>query len=414
MTRPRRLALLAVPGLAASVLAVPAQAAEPQDFGFVPAAASVDVPAPTTQDAPARARLVAGDVLGSGESLSSPDGTYELVAQPDGDVVLRVRSSLRVLWRTATSAPGARLTVQTDGNVVVYDAEGRAVWASATAGRRGTTLSVRDDGRLVLRWRGGARTLVGPNDRLAPGERLVPGRALTSTDGRYRLTLQDDGNLVQTDVRTGGPLWATGTSGRTSVVLQGDGNLVVHDAGGTPVWASATGGAHGAWLTVGTDGLLSVVHQDKIAWQSSRGHAAGGALGDDYPRWLAEAGKDALVDPWRFYNRECTSFVAWRLTSANDAPFDNFAGQAIGQRWGNAATWGPAAQRAGYRVDDVPAVGSVAWWDTGRLGHVAWVAQVNDDGTVLIEEYNIGGTGFYGTRTIPASDVTGFIHVKDL
>ena len=32
--------------------------------------------------------------------------------------------------------------------------------------------------------------------------------------------------------------------------------------------------------------------------------------GDDYPSNLKSAAKDALVDPWNFYNRECTSFVA--------------------------------------------------------------------------------------------------------
>lgn len=40
-------------------------------------------------------------------------------------------------------------------------------------------------------------------------------------------------------------------------------------------------------------------------------HAA--ATGDDYPGYLKSAAQDSLVDPWNFYNRECTSFAAWRL-----------------------------------------------------------------------------------------------------
>ena len=39
--------------------------------------------------------------------------------------------------------------------------------------------------------------------------------------------------------------------------------------------------------------------------------------GDDYPEVLKTADKDALIDPWRFLNRECTSFVAWCLNSRN-------------------------------------------------------------------------------------------------
>ena len=36
---------------------------------------------------------------------------------------------------------------------------------------------------------------------------------------------------------------------------------------------------------------------------------------DDYPARLKNAPQDSLVDPWRFYNRECTSFVADSIAS---------------------------------------------------------------------------------------------------
>ena len=49
---------------------------------------------------------------------------------------------------------------------------------------------------------------------------------------------------------------------------------------------------------------------------------AEGPEGDDYPEELKEAGKDSLVDPWNFYNRECVSFVAWRLNDRNGLAFD--------------------------------------------------------------------------------------------
>lgn len=136
--------------------------------------------------------------------------------------------------------------------------------------------------------------------------------------------------------------------------------------------------------------------------------AAGFALAeDDYPERLKSARKDALVDPWRFYNRECTSFVAWCLNSRNGVEFDNWY---KGVKWGNASHWRAAAQSVGIPVDTKPAVGSVAWLS----GHVAWVAAVDGD-NVTVEEYNrTYKDGKYSCRTVPSSTFTAYIHIKDL
>ncbi|HEV7949266.1 MAG TPA: CHAP domain-containing protein, partial [Glaciihabitans sp.] len=117
--------------------------------------------------------------------------------------------------------------------------------------------------------------------------------------------------------------------------------------------------------------------------------ASAAVVGDNYPAYLANAKQDALIDPWRFYNRECTSFVAWRLNNTNGVKFTN---QYLGADlwWGNANTWGTSAKAKGVRVDNLPAVGSVAWSNKGTYGHVAWVAAVLDDGKVVVEEYNWG------------------------
>ena len=134
-------------------------------------------------------------------------------------------------------------------------------------------------------------------------------------------------------------------------------------------------------------------------------------IGDDYPARYKNAGLDAVVDEWNFYNRECTSFVAWRLNSANGIRFTNqYAGQA---RWGNAIQWGDAARRAGIPVNSTPAVGAVAWSNAGTYGHVAWVAAVSGS-TVTVEEYNYSYDGRYHLRTVPASSFAGYIHIKDL
>lgn len=122
------------------------------------------------------------------------------------------------------------------------------------------------------------------------------------------------------------------------------------------------------------------------------------ALGDDYPYTAVDA-----IDPWRLYTRQCTSFVAFRLSKVN--------GFEIPAAYGNADTWGHRARREGYRVDMNPAIGAVAWWTSPM--HVAWVSSIQGD-MVEIEEYNYGARYTYGRRMIHKNSVSGYIHFKDL
>lgn len=122
------------------------------------------------------------------------------------------------------------------------------------------------------------------------------------------------------------------------------------------------------------------------------------ALGDDYPYTAVDA-----IDPWRLYTRQCTSFVAFRLSKVN--------GFEIPPAYGNADVWGSRARQEGYRVDMTPAVGAVAWWTSPM--HVAWVSSIQGD-MVEIEEYNYGTRYTYNRRLIHKNSVSGYIHFKDL
>lgn len=152
-------------------------------------------------------------------------------------------------------------------------------------------------------------------------------------------------------------------------------------------------------------------HAGSNAWFSVRGYwlhttrLAGGLTGrgfstcrgyrhpisDDYTEGTSG------VDPWNFYAGQCTSFVAWRLNDRNQIAFHN---QYKGHHFGNANSWDEAARAAGIPVNGTPKVGAVAQSDAGSFGHVAWVAALNADGTVLLEEYNWSGTERYGQRTV--------------
>ncbi|MEX2783810.1 GBS Bsp-like repeat-containing protein [Streptococcus sp. H49] len=129
------------------------------------------------------------------------------------------------------------------------------------------------------------------------------------------------------------------------------------------------------------------------------------ARGDDYPAYLKNAAPDTIIDPWRLYNRECTSFTAYRLSSVNKFELPG--------AYGNGGQWGSRAKQEGYRVDMNPAKGSVAWLDDGGYGHVAWVSNVIGN-NVEIEEYNYNWNYSYNRRTVAKTVFTGYIHFKDL
>ena len=147
-------------------------------------------------------------------------------------------------------------------------------------------------------------------------------------------------------------------------------------------------------------GLMLVASDSVYAYSGGNGSIA---RGDDYPAYYKNGSQE--IDKWRMYSRQCTSFAAFRLSNVN--------GFEIPAAYGNANEWGYRARREGYRVDNTPAIGSIAWSTAGGYGHVAWVSNVMGD-NIEIEEYNYGYTGSYNKRIIKANTMTGFIHFKDL
>ncbi|AGL16037.1 N-acetylmuramoyl-L-alanine amidase sle1 [Actinoplanes sp. N902-109] len=121
---------------------------------------------------------------------------------------------------------------------------------------------------------------------------------------------------------------------------------------------------------------------------------------DDYPSSWRDAPMDSQFDDWGYYNRECTSWAAWRLhTRGFEMPY------AVG----NADGWDDWARTAGYTVDSNPTVGAVAQHDSQGGGHVAMVTAVNGS-TVTISEYNGDYNGNYGERDVAASDFV-YLHL---
>jgi len=152
---------------------------------------------------------------------------------------------------------------------------------------------------------------------------------------------------------------------------------------------------------------LELIRQQSAIASANSLYAASGAraLGDDYP-W-ATAGYD--LSPLNYYYRQCTDFVAWRLNrdvGSFSAPF-RWAWADLTPNGGNASQWKDAWDARGWTVSATPIVGSVAWfgWDN----HVAYVKTVNEDGSVLVEEYNYVHR-VYSQRTLAAADVEAFLY----
>jgi hypothetical protein len=106
------------------------------------------------------------------------------------------------------------------------------------------------------------------SDRLMKGDKLERGQSLTSRNGAYTLTLQDDGNLV---LSAGGQaVWATGTNGENAerLEVQADGNCVLYTPD-KPIWHTDTKGAKDVRLLLQDDRNLVLYGFDGPAWASN-------------------------------------------------------------------------------------------------------------------------------------------------
>ncbi|MBB5803186.1 YVTN family beta-propeller protein [Saccharothrix ecbatanensis] len=104
------------------------------------------------------------------------------------------------------------------------------------------------------------------SDRVVRGESLAVGQYRTSRDGRFRLIMQSDGNLVLY-AATGEALWHTRTngSGATRAVLQHDGNFVLYTPAGVAKWHTNTWNTTCDRLVVQNDSNVVLYQSDATA-----------------------------------------------------------------------------------------------------------------------------------------------------
>ena len=82
--------------------------------------------------------------------------------------------------------------------------------------------------------------------KLNNGETLHQGQHMVSPNGRWRVYMQHDGNVVLYEYKGSRrrPIWVTDSDGKGKrpyrMIMQGDGNLVVYDRNKTATWSSDT------------------------------------------------------------------------------------------------------------------------------------------------------------------------------
>ena len=112
------------------------------------------------------------------------------------------------------------------------------------------------------------------------------------------------------------------------------------------------------------------------------------------------------TDPIGYGCRQCVSYTGFKV------------GQRTGnypRYWGNANMWPASARSAGYQTGSAPRANSVGIIMAGQYGHSVWVDAVNDDGTLIISQYNYynaGGPGWgnYSKMRVSASTYDVFIY----
>ena len=200
--------------------------------------------------------------------------------------------------------------------------------------RTGTYRVVLPRARVRHHWRGAIASLprtIGVAADLASGRTLASGQSLTSPDGRYRLTVQPDGDLALVALADPSTVvWDTATTGHPGarLVMQRAGNLVLVDPQGLLLWNTGTTGS-GVTLSLQSGGDVVVHAAANVLWDRLTGvhvptppvnsTSQAGVRGNS---WVAAkvsySQKRYYANGYGRYRTDCSGFVSmmWALSSS--------------------------------------------------------------------------------------------------
>jgi hypothetical protein len=220
--------------------------------------------------------------------------------------------------------------------------------------------------------------------RLEAGGVLYPGQTLSDCNGLYHLTLQYDGNLVES-TWSGALVWATYTNSAAFLVMQQSGNLVLYDADGQPVWFNATYGIPGSTLAVQSDGNVVIGSGSMAIWSWMTGQLmlACGGLAPNEEMLPSQYIMSCNLD-YRLIMQADGNLVLYHQGTAlwNSATYWHPGAHAIMQGDGNLVVSGPVGR---------------ALFNTQTYGHPGGSLAVRDDGKMVIKGPR--GRALWNTRT---------------
>ncbi len=151
---------------------------------------------------------------------------------------------------------------------------------------------------------------------------------------------------------------------------------------------------------------VKISEQEKkrlLAQRNAQSRRIGGGTGG-YP-WAN--GDPNKLDYWRYYQRECVSYVAWYWNVVRG----KYWGRVFGVNHGN--TFDQAGRVLGYSVTSDPIIagpGAIMVWNTGGYGHVAIVHKVIDRYTVEVSHYNYRWDHNYSYDEISVMSWNNFVY----
>ncbi len=147
-----------------------------------------------------------------------------------------------------------------------YDAMGRLI--GSTADRTQIIAHYYDPADNQTSLHAKPTILSNTHHNLQSGAMLLQGQSINSDDGRFLLTLQEDGNVVLYDTSNWGVVWQTNTPRTQGAIfmLGPDGNLALYDPQFHPLWATNTAGHPNAQLSVQSDSNLVLYDGNTPIW----------------------------------------------------------------------------------------------------------------------------------------------------
>ena len=158
-------------------------------------------------------------------------------------------------------------------------------------------------------------------------------------------------------------------------------------------------------------------NQNTQSYTTDNTNNQGGGLGADY----STSDKNIKVTTQNAPSSNNSTAFSGQSSSGSNAytagqctyyVYDKVGGK-IGSNWGNASNWANAAAQDGYNVSNSPKQGAIMQTSQGAFGHVAYVENVNNDGSIKVSEMNYnGGPGNVSTRTISASQAGSYNYIS--